>query len=456
MRPGIVRKATVKGAERASENPAARFCAACAPGDVAGRDPAAHLRQQHRAGGDGDDAERQLIEPVGIVERRDRPGRQPARDDRVGEGRDLESGRSDHGRAEHFEEALQRRIEPRHGQRRHHPDPAAAPPQQEELQHARDRDAPGGGIGGVREQDAQRQRRQHGEVQEHRCPGRHGEVTVGIEDARQQGHQGHEQEVGEGDPRQRHRQGEALAPLLEARRQGMDDVRHQRQGEVQQHELNDQHQGEDPVGEAPGGPRGARLREGCIGRDEGGVERPLAEDRTEVVRQAEGDDEGVGDRPGAHDGRHHHVPGEAGDAGDERPPADGEDGADHGWAGGSGAEVPSPLRGGVGVGVVQKAPPRFLRLHPTPNPSRKGEGKSQNGEGQATRNVRWSSKIEMAAPSCPPRLSRGRIKSGFPALPQGPGATGAGARTEWASAVASAYIFSTCSQFTRFSMNALR
>ena len=65
----MVRKATTKGAASASVRPMARFCARMGAGDVAGGDAAAHLRQQHGAGRDADHAERQLVDPVGIVER---------------------------------------------------------------------------------------------------------------------------------------------------------------------------------------------------------------------------------------------------------------------------------------------------------------------------------------------------------------------------------------------------
>jgi hypothetical protein len=37
------------------------------PGLISGGDPAAHFRQQHRAGGDADDAEGQLVDPIGEI-----------------------------------------------------------------------------------------------------------------------------------------------------------------------------------------------------------------------------------------------------------------------------------------------------------------------------------------------------------------------------------------------------
>ena len=53
-----------------------------------------------------------------------------------------------------------------------------------------------------------------------------------------------------------------------------------------------------------------------IGGDEGGIERALGENGAEMVGQAEGDEEGVGHRPGAQDRRQHDVAGKAGNARD--------------------------------------------------------------------------------------------------------------------------------------------
>ncbi len=46
-----------------------------APASIAGREPARHFRQQHGADRDADHADRQLIDAVGVIERRDRAGR---------------------------------------------------------------------------------------------------------------------------------------------------------------------------------------------------------------------------------------------------------------------------------------------------------------------------------------------------------------------------------------------
>ena len=70
---------------------------------VAGRDAARHFRQHDGAGRDANDADRQLIDAVGVIKRRQRAGRQETRDDGVGEQRKLHAGRADRRRTERAE-----------------------------------------------------------------------------------------------------------------------------------------------------------------------------------------------------------------------------------------------------------------------------------------------------------------------------------------------------------------
>jgi hypothetical protein len=56
------------------------------------------------------------------------------------------------------------------------------------------------------------------------------------------------------------------------------------------------------------------LQRARIGRHEGGGEGPFGEDGAEMVRQAEGDEESVGDRSGAENGSHDHIADEASEA----------------------------------------------------------------------------------------------------------------------------------------------
>ena len=118
IRSGTSRNATTHGIASSSVNSIARSCAARAPCVVAGREPPRHLGQQHGADRDADHAAGKLIEPVGVIERRERAGREEARDDGVGEQRKLHAGRADGRRPERLEEALHVVVELRAPQRR--------------------------------------------------------------------------------------------------------------------------------------------------------------------------------------------------------------------------------------------------------------------------------------------------------------------------------------------------
>ena len=66
---------------------------------VAGREPPRHFRQQHRAHGDADDPDGQLVDAVGVIERGERTGWQIGRDHRIGEQRELHAARANDGGA---------------------------------------------------------------------------------------------------------------------------------------------------------------------------------------------------------------------------------------------------------------------------------------------------------------------------------------------------------------------
>ena len=96
-------------ASRAAASTRSRGSARCArPRSSPAAMPPRHLRQQHGADRDADHADRQLIEAVGVVERRERAGGEKARDDGVGEQRELHAGRADRRRPERAEEAASR------------------------------------------------------------------------------------------------------------------------------------------------------------------------------------------------------------------------------------------------------------------------------------------------------------------------------------------------------------
>ena len=184
-------------------------------------------------------------------------------------------------------------------------------------------------MAGARKQKGRRERRHHRHVEQDRRRRRGGEAMQRVEDAAPQGHERNEQEIGERDPRQRHRERELLRLSGKARRQHFDRLRRENKRQRQEDDLRRQEQREDAVAEQAcrrGAALGAHPR---IGRNEGGVERALGEDGAEMVRQPKRDKEGVGDRPGADNGRQHDVAQEAGQAREQRVAADGEDLADH-------------------------------------------------------------------------------------------------------------------------------
>ena len=106
MASGIMMKAMKNGAVSASDSAMVRFCACSARARIARREEPAHLRQQHGARRYANDAERQLIDAVGVVDRGHAAGRQHRTDDGVGEKRDLGAGRADHRRTQGHKETL--------------------------------------------------------------------------------------------------------------------------------------------------------------------------------------------------------------------------------------------------------------------------------------------------------------------------------------------------------------
>ena len=75
---------------------------------VAGGKPPRHLGQQHDADRDADDADGELVDAVGVIERRQCAGRQKGGDQRVGEKRELHPARADDGGTERFRKPARR------------------------------------------------------------------------------------------------------------------------------------------------------------------------------------------------------------------------------------------------------------------------------------------------------------------------------------------------------------
>ncbi len=262
---------------------------------IAGGEQAAHLRQQDGAGGDADDADRQLVHAVGVIHRRQAARRQHGSDDGIGKDGDLRPCRADDRRSQAAKEATHLRRD-----RWAHEafEDAGAPrriSRHAHLEQARHQRAPARGIAGVGEQHRRTQKGDGGHVEEHGCEGGGGEITVGVERALLQRVYGDEQQVGKGDPRHRHGERELFRVGAETRREQVDDGRHQHPGERQQHDLRSQQQGEDLAGEPVRLFMPVARQDVSIGRHVGGVEGAFAEDGAEVVGQAQRHQEGVGE-----------------------------------------------------------------------------------------------------------------------------------------------------------------
>ena len=150
-----------------------------------------------------------------------------------------------------------------------------------------------------------------------------------IENSAPQGYQRDQQKIGESNAGQADRERKLLRLVRKAGRQELDHLRCEDECNRQQYRLRRNQQREDAVAEQRGRLRAALGAYACVSRNEGCIESAFSEDRAEVVRQTEGDKEGVGDRSGAKDRGQHDVAEEAGQAREQRKAADGENPLDH-------------------------------------------------------------------------------------------------------------------------------
>ena len=152
-------------------------------GVVAGGDPVGHFRQQHGADGNADDADRQLVDPIGVIQRRNRARRQKARDDGIGEQRELRACGADRRRHERLEEPAHILVEAERVERGERAGADRVATDERRLQHARDQHAPGRGVAGAAEQTRAGERRHHRQVEQDRRRRRRRETMQRVEDA---------------------------------------------------------------------------------------------------------------------------------------------------------------------------------------------------------------------------------------------------------------------------------
>ena len=222
---------------------------------------------------------------------------------------------------------------------------------------ARNEDAPSRGMAGIGEQRREQQRGHDRQVEQNGRAGGGGEAIVGVEDAGEQRLDRHEREIGEGDAGERDGEVEASRIVDQAGSDHAHDPRREQERKSQDHEVDEDQSRSDLVGEELGGGEPRLFQGARVSRDEGRGERPFGEDGAEMVGEAESDEKGVRHRPRAKDCRHDHVADKAGEARDEREPADGGNAPDHAWL--RAVNCPSPF--------AAKAYPNFSPLTMRPS-----------------------------------------------------------------------------------------
>jgi hypothetical protein len=193
------------------------------------------LRQQHRANSDADDTERQLIQPVGIVEVRNRAvgaGGDNGADEQV----DLGNTAGEDSRNREHPEPAHLRIDTRQLEPGEKPGAPHRPPDQRQLRDAGDYRRPSDPHRRIdrilhRKGHQRDQHRDVDDVEDHRREGG-GEIAAErIEDSRIGGHQRHAGEIREQDACEQDREVEFFLIIEEAGHERHQHPRHEDFGE---------------------------------------------------------------------------------------------------------------------------------------------------------------------------------------------------------------------------------
>ncbi len=201
------------------------------------RHPPRHFRQEHRADGDADHPDRQLVETVGIIQRRQRADRQEGRDDGVGKQCDLRAHGAQRRRAERAEEAPHVLVEAQRRKTRKSAMALQVAGEQEILQKARNQHAPSRRVTCTRKERSQRQCRHHGDIEEDRGRRSTGKALHDVQHAAIERHQRDQQQIGKGDACQLDGEMTLRGIIGEARRQDAHGLRHEQNGQDEQHDL---------------------------------------------------------------------------------------------------------------------------------------------------------------------------------------------------------------------------
>ena len=160
------------------------------------------------------------------------------------------------------------------------------------------------------------------QVQQHRREGGHREPAPGVEDAGGERHQRHEQDVREHPAGHHHRGIEGLGLARQAGGHQPDQRRRGDHAEQRDREQNPEERGRDLVDHLPGASARRTAHGHGPASDEGLREGPFREHAPQQVRQAEGDEERVGEDRCAEDGGGEVLADQSGDPGEQRQAAD--------------------------------------------------------------------------------------------------------------------------------------
>src|SRR6185437_1701606 len=265
--------------------------------------------QDRRADRDANYRERQLVEPVGVIEIGNRAGREErgdrGRDDEV----ELRHPGTEDARQHQAQHAFHLVREARQRQREAEPRLVAGDHQPKELREARERQRPGQRFAGQRPNENQRPDEK--DIEQHRRRRRRGEALDRIQNAALQRRQRDEEQIGKGDPRQPDGEREFLRMRAKPRRQYVEQPggrEFARQDEEEQRRKQDRHR---ILGEALGVGLAVLRDHPGKERNERGGERTLGKEAAEEIGEALRDEERVGHRPRAEEGGGQDIPDKA-------------------------------------------------------------------------------------------------------------------------------------------------
>ena len=155
-------------------------------------------------------------------------------------------------------------------------------------------------------------------------------MAMRVQRAGLQRDEGDEQKIRKGDPRQRDGEREFLRVRAEARRQNVDEIGGEGEGECDDENLGGEQAQKNLAGKQPRAGETFGLKHPRVARDIGGIESTLAENSSKMVGQALGHEESVGEQTRAEDRAKQDVAHKPGAAREQGQAADGNQAFVHG------------------------------------------------------------------------------------------------------------------------------